>query len=228
MSIDPAQTPEPEPKSFLGRLFHFFDSTRVGMALLGFLLTGILGAGASALLSEAQRWQEDQAAAAKERSAELQSIQTGIANAILQRETSANLLLVAFRAGASEADIDQLWDAYIQAYRTEVPVVLEGHLAIQGHDEDDIVSDSSAALNDFWYYLDGVLQARFESMHDCLFQAHYAFKADSTPLADKFQQARNVLDGCVIDARWDGKGYSDPVTKQKVSVADWDDFRVCV
>ena len=211
----------------LERVYAFFD-TRVGLTILGFVLTGMLGGLASFLVNETLRSQDQQSGVLQQRESELSAIHTGIGHAIVTRSIATEDLMNVVDSGASDAEVESVWSRYMDAYRSEVSLELESHLIVTGHTEDDPNPGTDTAVKVLWTYLDDVIQSRFQGMHECLLQVRSTYVAAEIPVSNKFAAARAVLAQCRTDDYWNDKSYLDPKTRQRVSVAGWDGFKSCL
>lgn len=235
-----AMSGEPRPKGLFARVHSFFD-TKVGFALLTFLLTSGLGTFATWLLTDVQQVQASRSVALQARAAELASLHTGVEANILQREVAADNYIRAIEVGAGDSEVGELWQKYEEAANGEILSALQSHLVIMGHTQDGPdpgLFDRKAWR--FWTYLSDVIQPRFASMHDCLLDVHNAYVAAGEPLFNRLAKARVELKLCKKDSDWDRFAYTfDPAvgnssgkngntTKTTVSVSEWDDFKTCV
>jgi hypothetical protein len=235
-----AKSSEVRPKGILVRIYNFFDS-KVGLAILTFLLTGGLGTLATWLVTEVQQIQASRIAALHARATELSSLHTGVEANILQREIAADSFISAIEVGAGDAEVGQLWQKYEESANGEVLTALQSHLVITGHTQDGPdpgLFEGKAWL--FWRYLSDVIQPRFASMHECLLEVHNAYVAAGEPLLNRLTKARLELSDCKNDRDWNKfayrfsdaeKGPNNANAKEiemTVSVGDWDDFKTCL
>ena len=235
-----AKSSEVRPKGIPVRIYNFFDS-KVGLAILTFLLTGGLGTLATWLVTEVQQIQASRIAALHARATELSSLHTGVEANILQREIAADSFISAIEVGAGDAEVGQLWQKYEESANGEVLTALQSHLVITGHTQDGPdpgLFEGKAWL--FWRYLSDVIQPRFASMHECLLEVHNAYVAAGEPLLNRLTKARLELSDCKNDRDWNKfayrfsdaeKGPNNANAKEiemTVSVGDWDDFKTCL
>lgn len=228
------------PRNAMVRVLHFFES-KVGFAILTFLLTSGLGTLATWLVTEVQQSQAARTVALQARAAELGSLHTGLEAALLQREIAADAFMKSIERGAGDAEIGLLWQRYEDLVRAETQSALQSHLIITGHTEDGPdpgLFEGKTWL--FWRYLSDVVQPRFDSMHDCLLDVHSAYVRADEPLPNKLAQARTELSGCKSDSDWDAYRYSfnrksgastatgTKATDDTTSVSGWDGFKSCV
>jgi hypothetical protein len=221
------QPPRPPVKDLLRRVFQFFG-TSLGIAVLT-LLGAVLGSAVTEWGSYLERAREEKSATIEERARELGSIHDTLGRAIIQREIATDMVINAIDIGATRPEIDQLWQQYSDAYRAEVLTELQSHLLVTGHTEDDPNPASATGMEYFWYYLDTVIQGRFDSVHRCLLQVHSDFVSADDPLANRLQKAQARLQACEADGGWVARAYIDPKTKVLVSsVATWEGFKGCL
>jgi hypothetical protein len=223
-------------RSIFGRIYAFFD-TKVGLAILTFLLTGGLGTFVTWIVTDLQQGREAETLSLQARANELSSLHAGIIQSIIEREIAADNLMKAFQVGASRGDVSTLWKKYEDAAHAEYLLALQSHLVITGHTEDGPDPGRIAGKTwIFWSYLTGVIQPRLSSMHDCLLNMHDAYVSAENPLPNRLAKARANLAACRTDSHWDHFAYTytgptrgsvkaTPITQ---SVSDWDDFKICL
>ena len=244
MSVDedtPNQESNPrDRKGFFASIYDFFDS-KIGLAVLTFLLTGGLGTLATWLVTDIQHRQAVETVALQARAAELGSLHNGIEAAILEREIATESYTKAIEVGAGDSEIEQLWQKYEDAVQSETLLALQSHLVITGHTQDGPDPGQLEGKSwVFWTYLSNVIQPRFASMHDCLLGVHNAYVNAELPLENRLGKARAELKGCLTDKDWDKYSYtytrSNSANGQKgavkikavASIAEWDDFKACL
>jgi hypothetical protein len=227
-----------EKRNFFGRVYDFFDS-KIGLAILTFLLTGGLGTIATWVVTDVQRYETAQSAALQARAAELGSLHTGVEAQILEREIATDAFIKAIQVGAGDNEIDQLWQRYEDTVRAEMLSALQSHLVITGHTQDGPDPGQVEGKSwVFWTYLSNVIQPRFASMHECLLGVHNAYVNAQLPLGNRLEKARAELAGCQTDRDWDkyrysysrksSDGKSVSSARASTSIAEWDDFKACL
>jgi hypothetical protein len=241
MSSDDTSLPKTEARRGLfRRIYDFFDS-KIGLAILTFLLTGGLGTLATWVVTDIQHFQAAQSAALQARSAELGSLHSGVEAAILEREIATDSYIKAVEIGAGDAEIEQLWQKYEDTVHEETLSALQSHLVITGHTQDGPDPGQLEGKSwVFWTYLSNVIQPRFSSMHECLLGVHNAYVNAELPLVNRLSKARAELAGCQTDKDWDKYSYTytrkeaspdkkgTPAAKATTSIAEWDDFKACL
>jgi hypothetical protein len=240
MSDDDSPRPiQPEHPSFFRRVYDFFDS-KIGLAILTFLLTGGLGTLATWVVTDIQRYEAAQSGALQARAMELGSLHSGVEAQILEREIATDGFIKAIQVGAGDSEIDQLWQKYEDSVREEMLSALQSHLVITGHTQDGPDPGQVEGKSwVFWAYLSNVIQPRFASMHECLLGVHNAYVNAQLPLGNRLEKARAELAGCQTDKDWDKYRYSyfrkapggkrtAPAATASTSIAEWDDFKACV
>lgn len=198
-------------------------NTPAGVTLLGFFLTGVLGALVSFSVNAFQRWDQERLATLTERENEIRSVNREFVGAIVQRAFYTDAVVEAITLSKTGSDLDTVWPRYESAYQGERAAVWQNHLNIEGHLQDDPAPTGQNGWQPFWYYLDVVIQPRFEEMDHCLRAAHGAYLSPGGSQADRMKEAQRVLLGCETSYRWDHVG-----KKQEASVALWDHFKTCL
>lgn len=227
-------------KGLFASIYNFFDS-KIGLAVLTFLLTGGLGTLATWVVTDIQHRQAVETLALQARAAELGSLHNGIEAAILEREIATDSYTKAIEVGAGDSEIEQLWQKYEDAAHAETLLALQSHLVITGHTQDGPDPGQLEGKSwVFWTYLSNVIQPRFASMHDCLLGVHNAYVNAELPLENRLSKARAELKGCLTDKDWDKYSYAytrssssgsrkgTVKVKAVASIAEWDDFKACL
>ncbi|HEX4158690.1 MAG TPA: hypothetical protein VHY79_09450 [Rhizomicrobium sp.] len=194
-----------------------------GVTLLGFFLTGVLGALVTFSVNAFQRWDQDRTATLTERENEISSVNKQFVGAIVQRTFYTDAVLGAIDQSKVGADLDAAWPHYESAYQAELAAVWQNHLNIEGHLEDDPAPTGQNGWQPFWYYLDVVIQPRFQEMDHCLRAAHGAYLSVPGAQAERIKAAQRILQECETSYHWDHLGKA-----QKASVAIWDHFETCL
>jgi hypothetical protein len=192
-----------------------------GVTLLGFFLTGVLGALVSFSVNAFQRWDQQQTQTLTERENEISSVNKQFVGAIVQRTFYTDAVLQAIRQSRAGSDLDAAWPRYESAYQAELAAVWQNHLNIEGHLEDDPAPTGNNGWQPFWNYLDLVIQPRYQEMDNCLREVHGAYLGAAQ--ADRIKAAQRILEGCETRWHWDHLGKT-----QKASVALWDHFETCL
>jgi hypothetical protein len=208
-----------EHRSGIGALLN----TPAGVTLLGFFLTGVLGALVSFSVNAFQRWDQERVATLTERENEIRSVNREFVGAIVQRAFLTDAVLEAITLSKTGSDLETVWPRYENAYQAERAAVWQNHLNIEGHLQDDPAPTGQNGWQPFWYYLDLVIQPRFEEMDRCLRAAHGTFLSSGGSQPDRMIAAQRVLAGCEGSTHWDHVG-----KKQEASVAQWDHFKTCL
>jgi hypothetical protein len=198
-------------------------NTPAGVTLLGFFLTGVLGALVSFGANAFQRWDQEQTATLTERENEISSVNKQFVGAIVQRTFYTDAVLQAIAQSKAGSDFDAAWPRYESAYQAELAAVWQNHLNIEGHLEDDPAPTGDNGWQPFWYYLDLVIQPRFQEMDQCLRAVHGAYLSTTGAQADRMRVAQRILEGCETGYHWDHVGKA-----QKASVALWSHFETCL
>jgi len=198
-------------------------NTPAGVTLLGFFLTGVLGALVSFSVNAFQRWDQERIATLTERENEIRSVNREFVGAIVQRAFLTDAVLEAITLSKTGSDLETVWPRYENAYQAERAAVWQNHLNIEGHLQDDPAPTGQNGWQPFWYYLDLVIQPRFEEMDRCLRAAHGTFRSTGGSQPDRMIAAQRVLAGCEGSTHWDRVG-----KKQEASVAQWDHFKTCL
>jgi hypothetical protein len=194
-----------------------------GVTLLGFFLTGVLGALVSFSVNAFQRWDQQQTQTLAERENEISSVNKQFVGAIVQRTFYTDAVLQAIGQSKAGSDLDAAWPRYESAYQAELAAVWQNHLNIEGHLEDDPAPTGDNGWQPFWYYLDLVIQPRYQEMDQCLRAVHGAYLSAGGPQADRMKVAQRILLGCETSLHWDHLAKA-----QKASVALWDHFETCL
>lgn len=208
-----------KPRSGMAEILN----TPAGVTLLGFFLTGVLGALVSFSVNAFQRWDQDQVATLTERENEIRSVNRQFVGAIVQRAFYTDAVIAAITLSRTGSDLEAAWPRYDNAYQAEQAAVWQNHLNIEGHLQDDPEPTGENGWQPFWYYLDLVIQPRFAEMDRCLRIAHGAWLSTGGAQADRMSAAQRVLQGCESSYHWD---HLKP--KQDASVALWDHFKTCL
>ncbi|HEX3429720.1 MAG TPA: hypothetical protein VHT03_02445 [Rhizomicrobium sp.] len=208
-----------KPRSGFGEILN----TPAGVTLLGFFLTGVLGGLVSLSLNAFQRWDQDRVATLTERENEIRSVNREFVGAIVQRAFYTDAVIEAITLSKTGSDLEGAWPRYESAFQAEQGAVWQNHLNIEGHLQDDPAPTGENGWQPFWYYLDLVIQPRFEEMDRCLRSAHGVYLSAGGPQPDRMKAAQSVLLGCESSTHWD---HVRP--KQEASVAQWDHFKTCL
>src|SRR5579871_5027559 len=99
-----------------------------GVTLLGFFLTGVLGAIVSFSVNAFQRWDQQQTQTLAERENEISSVNKQFVGAIVQRTFYTDAVLQAIAQSKAGADLDAAWPRYESAYQAELAAVWQNHL----------------------------------------------------------------------------------------------------
>jgi hypothetical protein len=198
-------------------------NTPAGVTLLGFFLTGVLGALVSFSVNAFQRWDQERTTTLTERENEISSVNKQFVGAIVQRAFYTDAVLQAIGQSKAGSDLDAAWPRYESAYQAELAAVWQNHLNIEGHLEDDPAPTGENGWQPFWYYLDLVIQPRFQEMDHCLRGVHGAYLSAAGAQAERMKVAQRILQGCETSYHWDHLGKA-----QKASVAIWDHFETCL
>jgi hypothetical protein len=105
---------------------------------------------------------------------------TGVLGAIMQR-TYTDAVLQAIGQSKAGSDLEAAWPRYESAYQAELAAVWQIHLNKEGHLEDDSAPTGENGWQPFWYYLDLVIQPRFQEMDQCLRAVHGAYLSTGSP-----------------------------------------------
>jgi hypothetical protein len=191
--------------------------------MLGFFLTGVLGALVSFSVNAFQRWDQDRTATLNERENEISSVNKQFVGAIVQRTFYTDAVLAAIGQSKAGSDLNEAWPRYETAYQAELAAVWQNHLNLEGHLEDDPAPTGNNGWQPFWAYLDLVIQPRYQEMDHCLREVHGAWLSATGPQAERIKEAQRILQGCATSLHWDHLGKT-----QKTSVALWDHFETCL
>jgi hypothetical protein len=194
-----------------------------GVTLLGFFLTGVLGALVSVSVNTFQRWDQERTTTLTERENEISSVNKQFVGAIVERTFYTDAVLQAIGQSKAGSDLEAAWPRYESAYQAELAAVWQNHLNIEGHLEDDPAPTGENGWQPFWYYLDLVIQPRFQEMDQCLRAVHGAYLSTGGAPAERMKEAQRILQGCKTSYHWDHLGKT-----QKASVALWDHFETCL
>ncbi|HEY1613838.1 MAG TPA: hypothetical protein VGF97_09135 [Rhizomicrobium sp.] len=215
----PGGTEKPKKESGFAVLLN----SPAGVTLLGFFLTGVLGALVSVSVNAFQRWDQERTATLTEREQEISSVNRQFVDAIVQRTFYTDAVLEAVDQSKAGSDLEAAWPHYESAYQAELAAVWQNHLNIEGHLEDDPAPTGENGWQPFWNYLDLVIQPRYLEMDRCLRAAHGAYLSAGGTSAEKMREAQRILEGCQTSWHWDHAGKT-----QKASVALWDHFKTCL
>ena len=154
----PGGTEKPKKESGIAALIN----SPAGVTMLGFFLTGVLGALVSFSVNAFQRWDQEQTQTLTERENEISSVNKQFVGAIVQRTFYTDAVLAAIGQSKAGSDLDAAWPRYESAYQAELAAVWQNHLNIEGHLEDDPAPTGNNGWQPFWAYLDLVIQPRYQ------------------------------------------------------------------
>jgi hypothetical protein len=219
---------ESKRESFFRWLLQRLQS-QAGFAFLASILVAAVGSLITWELSEIGQHQQEQYAQQQEQDKELIALQTDFVTAIVQRVTYTDDVLQSLNRPASETDLNELWPHYLDAYRADRFQSWKNQLNMEGHweSQQNLLADNRQ--QEFWNYLDLVIEPRFEEMHQCVTVAHDAYVSANGSQMDKMHAAQIVLNGpdgksgCETSFKWDNQA-----VMPAGSVARWDHFETCI
>lgn len=210
-----------------------FLNTPLGLAVLGFFLTTVVG-GTLTYWAHSLEWsrqvqqqdfekqQDEKTATHKYAIAQDRILRSQIAQPLLQRLLYTEMMAQVFGRPTTAKEFAETWASYWQSYRDYFTFIAGNEIPRdRGFGPPAPYLDSHPVL---WRYLDDVIAPEFETIHGCVVKAQLAYHAAS---AKPNEGADKFFKSC-ITANNSNHPFWNYSKDKKITADTWGRFKGCV